>query len=104
VEDPGSKVEGDGLVYEGTESEFIDLKVVDPSLTTRLLRLPSTIYANAGSFVKPPYLYGLIGILCVAGGGAAFYIRRTGMMSRPFFGLHPRTFKWVSSFIEPWAL
>jgi hypothetical protein len=71
-----AKVEGDGLVYEGTESEFIDLKVVDPSLTTRLLRLPSTIYANAGSFVKPPYLYGLIGILCVAGGGAAFYIRR----------------------------
>jgi len=69
-------VEGDGLVYEGSESEFVDFKVVDPSLTTRLLRLPSTIYANAGSFVKPPYLYGLIGILCVAGGGAAFYIRR----------------------------
>jgi LPXTG-motif cell wall-anchored protein len=32
--------------------------------------------ARVGPFLKPPYLYGVIGIVGIAGGGIVFYLRR----------------------------
>jgi len=69
-------VEGDGLVYEGAESGTVELSVVNPSLTTTILRLPSAIAARTGFLIKPPYLYGVVGILGAAGGGIFFLLRR----------------------------
>ncbi|MFB0557617.1 MAG: hypothetical protein ACETVY_00735 [Candidatus Bathyarchaeia archaeon] len=71
-----AKVDGDGLVYEGAESGTVELSVVNPSLTTTILRLPSAIAARTGFLIKPPYLYGVVGILGAAGGGIFFLLRR----------------------------
>jgi len=71
-----ARVAGDGLTYSGAESEVVTLQVVNPSLTTTLLRLPSTLASRGGFLVKPPYLYGLLGALGAAGGGLLFYLRR----------------------------
>jgi len=67
---------GDGFLYEGSESGWAEFEVVTPRLTTTVTRLPSIIMAKAGPLLKPPYLYGVLGILGVAGGGIVFYIRR----------------------------
>jgi hypothetical protein len=71
-----AKVAGDGLVYEGATSDLVEFEVVNPSLTTSLLRLPSIIAAKAGPLIKPPLLYGVIGVVGIAAGGVVFYIRR----------------------------
>ncbi len=70
-----AKVNTDGLVYEGTESEYVGLKVLNPTLTTLLLRLPSGIVQRSGGLLKPPLLYGVIGFVGIAGGGIVFYLR-----------------------------
>ena len=67
---------GDGLVYTDATSEQVELTVVNPSLTTTLLRLPSTLTSILGPFLKPPYLYGILGLLGIAGGGIFLYIRQ----------------------------
>jgi hypothetical protein len=82
--EPGSKgewsilanVKSDGLMYEGASSEAVKLKVVNPTLTTTLIRLPAVLADRAGGFMKPPYLYGVIGVVGIVGGGVVFYIRR----------------------------
>ncbi len=70
-----AKVNTDGLVYGGTESEYVGLKVLNPTLTTLLLRLPSGIVQRSGGLLKPPLLYGVIGFVGIAGGGIVFYLR-----------------------------
>ena len=70
-----AKVNTDGLVYGGTESEYVGMKVVNPTLTTLLLRLPSGIVQRSGGLLKPPLLYGVIGFVGIAGGGIVFYLR-----------------------------
>jgi len=67
---------GDGFLYEGSESGWVELEVVTPSLTTTVTRLPSIIAARAEPFLKPPYLYAVVGVVGIAGGGIVFYIRR----------------------------
>lgn len=67
---------GDGFLYEGSESGWAELEVVTPSLTTTVSRLPSIIAARAGPFLKPPYLYAVVGVVGIAGGGIVFYLRR----------------------------
>ena len=67
---------GDGFLYEGSESEWAEFEVVTPGLTTTVTRLPSIVMARVGPFLKPPYLYGVIGIVGIAGGGIVFYLRR----------------------------
>ncbi len=73
-----AKVQSDGLVYAGSESALVELNVVNPSLTTILLRLPSTLASRAGFLVEPPYLYGVIVAVGAAGGGIFFFLRRRG--------------------------
>jgi hypothetical protein len=70
-----AKVNTDGLVYGSTESEYVGLKVLNPTLTTILLRLPSAIIQRSGGLLKPPLLYGVIGIVGIASGGIVFYLR-----------------------------
>lgn len=62
-------VQGDGFTYEGSESATAELTVVAPSLKTKVYRLPSVL-------VRPPYLYGLLGVIGGTAGGVVFYIRR----------------------------
>jgi len=71
-----TSISGDGLVYEDAVGESVAFNVVNPSLTTTVLRLPSTIVTRAGSLMKPPYLYGLVGLVGIAGGGVVFYLIR----------------------------
>ena len=70
--------QSDGLVYAGSESGVVELNVVNPSLTTTLLRLPSTLASRAGFLAEPPYLYGVVVAVGAAGGGVFFYLRRRG--------------------------
>jgi len=67
---------GDGFLYEGSESEWTEFEVVTPRLTTTITRLPSIVMVRVGPFLKPPYLYGVIGLVGIAGGGIFFYLRR----------------------------
>ena len=71
-----ARTSGDGFLYEGSESEWAEFEVVTPRLTTTVTRLPSIIMARAGPFLRPPYLYGVIGLVGIAGGGIVFYLRR----------------------------
>ncbi len=66
----------DVFLYEGSESGWAELEVVTPSLTTTVSRLPSIIAARAEPFLKPPYLYAVVGVVGIAGGGIVFYLRR----------------------------
>ena len=70
-----AKVNADGLVFGSAESEYVGLKVLNPTLTTLLLRLPSGIVQRSGGLLKPPLLYGVIGFVGIAGGGLVFYLR-----------------------------
>jgi len=49
---------------------------VNPTLTTTLLRLPERIYTETGWLLQPPYLYGIVGLVGIAGGGVYIYWRR----------------------------
>jgi hypothetical protein len=71
-----ARVEGDGLVYSGDTSPQIKLEVVNPSLTTTVLTLPTKIMNGAGGLLKPPLLYGVVGFVGIAGGGIFIYLRR----------------------------
>ena len=71
-----ARVAGDGLVYYGATSSQVKLEVVNPSLTTTVLRLPTTIMNGVGGLLKPPLLYGVVGFVGVAGGGIVIYLRR----------------------------
>jgi len=71
-----ARVEGDGLSYRGASSLKQELVVVDPSLTTSLLRLPTTITEAARGYMRPPLLYGVVGIAGIISGGVVFYLRR----------------------------
>ncbi len=71
-----TSISGDGLVYEDADSESAAFNVVNPSLTTTVLRLPSTVVTKAGGLMKPPYLYVLVGFGGIAGGGLVFYLMR----------------------------
>ena len=71
-----AKAYSDGLVFDGAESEPVTLQVVNPSLTTMLLRLPGIIYSSGAWLLDPPYLYGVVGLVGVAGGGAYILYRR----------------------------
>ena len=70
-----AKVNTDGLIYNGTESEYVGLKVLNPTLTTLLLRVPSGIIQKTRGLFKSPLLFGVLGIVGVAGGGIFFYLR-----------------------------
>jgi hypothetical protein len=71
-----AKTFGDGFYYEGSESELVELEVVTPKMITTIKRLPSIIMVKIGWVLKPPYLYGVVGILGIAGGGLVFYLMR----------------------------
>ena len=71
-----TSISGDGLVYEDAVSESVAFNVVNPSLTTTMLRLPSIFVTKIGGIMKPPYLYALVGLVGIAGGGVAFYLMR----------------------------
>jgi len=64
-----ARIQGDGFLYEGAESAAAELTVVSPSLRTTIYRLPAIL-------VKPPYLYGVLGVVGGTTGGVVFYIRR----------------------------
>ena len=66
----------DGIIYNGAESSQTFFNVVNPSLTTTLFRLPGRIYNEAGWLLQPPYLYGIVGLVGIAGGGVFIYRRR----------------------------
>ncbi len=66
----------DGLFYSEAESSEAYFNVVNPTLTTTLLRLPERIYTEIGWLLQPPYLYGIVGLVGVAGGGVYIYWRR----------------------------
>jgi hypothetical protein len=71
-----ARVIGDGFLYAGSESDPIFLTVVAPSLSTTLSRIPGALMDRAAPFLKPPFLYGVIGVVGLAGGGIVFYLRR----------------------------
>jgi len=71
-----ARVIGDGFLYAGSESDPISLTVVEPSLSTTLTRIPGVLRERAAPFLKPPFLYGIIGAVGLAGGGIVFYLRR----------------------------
>ncbi|UCD44837.1 MAG: hypothetical protein JSV27_12120 [Candidatus Bathyarchaeota archaeon] len=71
-----ARVEGDGLSYRGASSLKQELVAVNPSLTTTILRLPTTIIRAARGYLKPPLLYGVVGIAGIVSGGVVFYLRR----------------------------
>jgi hypothetical protein len=73
-----ARVIGDGFLYTGSESGLIFLKVVAPSLFTTLSRIPGVLMDRAAPFLKPPFLYGVIGVVGLAGGGIVFIRRRRG--------------------------
>jgi hypothetical protein len=67
---------GDGFLHAGSESDSIGLMVVKPSVYTMLTRIPGALIDRAAPFLKPPFLYGVIGIVGLAGGGIVVYLRR----------------------------
>ena len=71
-----ARVVGDGFLYTGSESDRLALTVVEPSLYTTLTRIPGALMERAAPFLKPPFLYGIIGVVGLAGGGIVFYLRR----------------------------
>jgi hypothetical protein len=71
-----ARVIGDGYLYTRSESTPLSLTVVKPSLLTTLTRLPGALMDRAAPFLKPPFIYGIIGVLGLAGGGVVFYLRR----------------------------
>lgn len=71
-----ARVIGDGFFYAGSESGPIFLTVVGASLSTTLGRIPGVLMDRAAPFLKPPFLYGVIGVVGLAGGGIVFYLRR----------------------------
>ena len=71
-----ARVIGDGFLYAGSESDPLSLTVVEPSLSTTLTRIPGVLMERAAPFLKPPFLYGIIGVVGLAGGGIVFYLRR----------------------------
>ncbi len=71
-----ARVIGDGFLYAGSESAPLYLTVVEPSLSTTLTRIPGALMERAAPFLKPPFLYGVIGVVGLAGGGIVFYLRR----------------------------
>jgi hypothetical protein len=62
-----TRVIGDGFLYSDSESIPEVLSVVKPSVVTALSRVP---------FLKPPFLYGIVGVVGVTVGGVVFYLRR----------------------------
>lgn len=71
-----ARVIGDGFLYTGSESDPIFLTVVAPRLSTTLSRIPGALMDRAAPFLEPPFLYGIIGVVGLAGGGIVFYLRR----------------------------
>ena len=71
-----ARVIGDGFFYAGSESDPLSLTVVGPSLSTILIRIPGALMEKAAPLLKPPLLYGVIGVVGLAGGGIVFYLRR----------------------------
>jgi hypothetical protein len=71
-----AKVVGDGFLYKDSESGGTELRVINPRLTTKIARLPSMIAVKIAPFLRPPYLYGLVGLVGIGGGGLAIYLRR----------------------------
>jgi hypothetical protein len=71
-----ARVAGDGLVYSGATSSQVKLEVVNPRLTTTVLRFPTTIMNGVGGLLEPPLLYGVVGFVGIAGGGIVIYMRR----------------------------
>jgi len=67
---------GDGFTYQDSQSEPRELAVVTPSLTTTITRLPGMIIARAAPYLRPPFIYGIVGVLGVVGGGVFIYLRR----------------------------
>ena len=73
-----TRVIGDGFLYTGSESPRLYLTVIGPSLSTTLTRVPGVLMERVAPFLKPPFLYGIIGALGLAGGGVVFIRRRRG--------------------------
>ncbi len=73
-----ARVFGDGFLYTGSESGPIFFTVVAPSLSTTLGRIPGVLMDRVAPFLKPPMLYGVIGVVGLAGGGIVFIRRRRG--------------------------
>jgi hypothetical protein len=71
-----ARVIGDGFLYAGSESVRLVLTVVKPSLYTTLTRIPGALMERAAPFLKPPFLYGVIGVVGLAGGGIVLFLRR----------------------------
>ena len=71
-----AKVTEDGLIYRGTESQVMEMRVVNPSLTTTLIRLLTGLALKASILIKTPYLYGVVVVVGAVGGGIYIYIRR----------------------------
>ena len=71
-----ARVIGDGFLYTGSESDPLSLTVVGPSLSTTLTRIPGLLMERAAPFLKPPFIYRIIGVVGLAGGGIVFYLRR----------------------------
>ena len=67
---------GDDYRYQSSESDVVMFEVITPKIITTLSRIPSNIATRVRSILKPPYLYGVIGFLGLAGGGVFIYIRR----------------------------
>ena len=71
-----AEVRSDGLVYETVTSSPVELRVITPSLTTTILRRASALAARGEFLARPPFLYGIIGIGIIGGGGIVFFLRR----------------------------
>ena len=69
-------IPGDGRRFKGTSSEVLEFKVVNPSLTTMIRRIPSVLIARSRFLIKPPYLYGVIGGVGAVVGVIVFIRRR----------------------------
>jgi hypothetical protein len=69
-----AEVKSDELIFETVTSNIAEIKVINPSLTTTLLRYASTFVIKVQFLTKPPYLYGII-IVVAIGGGIVFFLR-----------------------------
>ena len=63
------RVQGDGLTFASTQSAPAELIVLPQSLKTKILQLPMVL-------LKPPLLYGFLGVVGGITGGIVFFIRR----------------------------